>query len=268
MAAPTVAATNTQDTGGTTSFTHTLATGTGDKLFILSLDGNQTSNFVIDSAGWTTLINTSDPGNVAMLVGYKAGTSDASVQISWTSSERGSIYSARLAGSNFSVTAPESATATGDSTIPDPPNLDPTWTSTDTLVLAVVACDNGNISVSAYPYASNNVSQNTGTANGALVGVCSTTSTGGAINPGTFTISSGEQWVAANIAIAASGTAITGTAAVTLGALTSTASGNAVTAITGTSTVTLAALESTAVGTVGEVGAALTGSNALVLGLL
>lgn len=209
MAAPTVAATATEDTLGTTSFTHTLATGTGDKLFILGLDGQEQSNFSIVSSGWTVLAAVSEnsgSGQSCALVAYKPNTADASVQVSWTNIERGVFYSARIAGSDFAVTPPELASdlgASGPSTAPDPPNLDPTWTSTDTLVLAACACDTGNISVSAFPYASNQVQVNTGTANAALVGVCSTTSTGGAVNPGSFTISVSEQWVAFNIAIAA-----------------------------------------------------------------
>jgi len=68
--------------------------------------------------------------------------------------------------------------------------------------------DEGNSSgVSAYPYADNNLNQDSSGSSGVAVGVCSDELTGVTQDPGTFTIGSSTLWGCGTISVepAASG---------------------------------------------------------------
>lgn len=95
--------------------------------------------------------------------------------------------------------------STSTSTTPDPPSLDPAnWDAEDTLWLAVTSVD-ASRTVSAYP-SSPDTFTNTGYLasggnSGATLGWARLEKNAASVDPGTFTISSSDEWVAATIAI-------------------------------------------------------------------
>lgn len=90
---------------------------------------------------------------------------------------------------------------TGDSTNPNPPNLAPTWPTSDTLWLAVCGND-GNTAITAGPGGSWTNFQNDRWANSNGVGIASArlNSTVASVDPAAFTMTT-EQWCAFTIGI-------------------------------------------------------------------
>lgn len=84
---------------------------------------------------------------------------------------------------------------------PDPSNLDPAnWATEDTLWFAACYLDTSR-TISVYPLALYNTADVSGGSTGASLGVCLTRSTVSSLNPGTFTISAADDWIAATVAI-------------------------------------------------------------------
>lgn len=96
--------------------------------------------------------------------------------------------------------------ATGSpSSTPDPPSANPAnWDVEDTLWIAAIAVDTSR-TISAYPLADRNTADVSGGSTGATLGICTTTSAAASLNPGTFTISSSDDWAAATVAIRPAG---------------------------------------------------------------
>ncbi len=84
---------------------------------------------------------------------------------------------------------------------PDPLFLNPAnWITEDTLWFAACAVDTSR-TISVYPLADHNTADVSGGAGGATLGLCATTSAVDALDPGTFTISSSDDWEAAVVAV-------------------------------------------------------------------
>lgn len=87
------------------------------------------------------------------------------------------------------------------SSTPDPPSLDPVnWATEDTLWFAMCVVDTSR-TISVYPLADNNTADVSGGAGGATLGLCTLNDAVSSKDPGTFTISTSDQWGAATIAI-------------------------------------------------------------------
>lgn len=219
-AAPTVTSiTETQFTGNPTAHPCDLpATIEAGDLLTLTI-GLETGASSISSgpteASWTELWSgTAGPGNP--LGGSWAlvadGTEDGgTATITTTGGMNGAcqvhrILAAEWLGSLSGVTA---GTKTGGSgSTPNPPPVTPSW-SGDTLYMAQFGARNDDETVSAYPsgYTDNQTDTISGGASGgtdgATVGTATKEGTAAAENPGTFTLTDSEDWVANTIAVAA-----------------------------------------------------------------
>lgn len=184
-----------------------------------------------------------------------AGAETGTFTVTLSAAEQGAWRTIRVTGAH-PTSAPEVGTAaTGTSANPDPPNLDPAgWATEDTLWIACYGQDDGRRSQSAVPANyTNGFYDTSGGPTGAALGTARRTNTIGAENPGTFTISAAQAWVAQTLAIRPAPPTFTAT----LATGNATAAGTAVTATTpqaGTATLST--------GTATAAGTALTASDA------
>lgn len=222
MAFPTIVATRTS-VRSTNSTTHpvTLPNGSntvGRRVVILMGvdDGNaRTLSLtgwlpIATAAGDATQINNSNTSSVQGFYRDINGTegfdgTDDSVTFNSNATTMSSHISFLFEAGTFdSTTAPQWIGSTGTSTSPNPASLDPTWGTEDTLWIAMTSVDlssSAAITVSAYPYASNNLTASNSSTSGVRVGACTTTSATATVDPGTFTISASEDWVAVTVGI-------------------------------------------------------------------
>lgn len=178
-----------------------------DDLLIVAVsnDGTATQSWAHDQ-GFTDLIDTATAANRLVVKKLKVGgTFDTSLVITMSASERISYYvfkvpAARWDGDLANVQA--GTTATGTGTAPNPPSLSPSWARTLWLVLA--AHDDGSDSTSGAPsgegfqtfYAEvGTTSAGTGLRPIVLEDTASS------LDPGNFTLSASEEWIAATIGI-------------------------------------------------------------------
>jgi hypothetical protein len=113
-----------------------------------------------------------------------------------------------VTGTPFDLDGLATASASGVSSTPDPPNLDPAnWTTEDTLWLAACGVDTSR-TISVYPLANNNTADVSGGAGGATLGLCTLNDAVSSKNPGTFTISTSDDWCAFTVAIRPAGAAV------------------------------------------------------------
>lgn len=94
------------------------------------------------------------------------------------------------------------AAATGTTANPDPPAATDSWGTVDRKTIAVQGCDGGR-TTSAYPsgFTLNQFNDSSGGGAGCGLGSAGLNNNAGSQNPGTFTISASDQWVAATISI-------------------------------------------------------------------
>lgn len=216
MAFPTIQTADTKNgtvTSNSTSWTLTYPTNLANGDLILALvaiDANGTTTW---PAGW---VNRDQVGTTAVTEVYAKklsdGTETGTFTMSVASSEQGAWRIFRITGwegtlgttfvntgaSDGSVVVSDTASS---SSTPNPPSLDPVnWATEDTLWIATCAVDTSR-TISVYPLADNNTADVSGGAGGATLGVCTTTSAVSSLDPGTFTISASDDWVAATIAV-------------------------------------------------------------------
>jgi hypothetical protein len=165
-------------------------------------------------AGW---IATAQSGTAAVtaLAAKKVsvGTETGTFTLTLPASEQGGWRIFRITGwqgtigTTFSVNndgtggAVQGGTASSATANPDPPSYNPgLWDVEDTLWFAVCAVDTSR-TISVYPLADNNTADVSGGAGGATLGVCSTNSAVASLDPGTFTVSSSDDWQCFTVAI-------------------------------------------------------------------
>ena len=211
MATPTVQTTSTGYTTGT-SHVLTMPAGiaAGDLLIaFFSSSGPSTQTY---SGSWAELY---DMATGATLAGVgvwltAAGGDTLTVTSSISVDAMHVIY--RISGQHAS-SAPEAGTsATGNSANPDPPTLSPSWGSETTLWLAAMHHDAGTISVIPTNYTDSIKKDDAGSP---IIGTARRALTAASDDPGTFTVSAIEAWVAQTVAVrpaAGGSTALTGTA--------------------------------------------------------
>jgi hypothetical protein len=204
MAFPAVAATNTSvHTANVTSHTVNLASGTspGDILMVaFVVDGNPTVTW---PAGWNAR---AAQHNTAVRIEVRTrvadGTEGSTITITTSVAEQSVHRAWRITGCH-ATTGPEGLTATGATANPNPPVLDPAnWATEDTLWFALCAYDNGSRTLTAYPasYTDTLNDRSTGTG-GVGLGSGRRQNAVGSEDPGTFTISAADEWVAVTIGI-------------------------------------------------------------------
>lgn len=194
----------------TTTHTVTMPSGvaSGDLLVAaIEFDGRPVrSGQIIDN--WTEILNTSDSGDGVSLYAYwkrATGSEGSSQTISTDVAQCSSHKTWRITGDNTG-TVPASAVFQGSSpgTSADPPSLNPgSWDVEDTLWLALVASDDGSITVTGFPGSYTNTGQVNadGSTDGVTLGWARRENATASENPGAFTLSSATPFCTATIAI-------------------------------------------------------------------
>lgn len=206
MAFPVVAAVNGgNNPGDTANHTVNLPAGinAGDLLLVFfASDGNPTIGF---PGGWTCLFQEwAAGGSPAVRFGcwYRIadGGEGATINVTTSASERSAHTSYRIVD-YFGVPEAGTPVASGPTPNPDPPSSSPSWGALDTLWLAACGYDS-NKTVTFYP--TNYTDGRNDLANqvdGCGVGTARRELNAASENPGTFTISGNDQWVANTVAI-------------------------------------------------------------------
>ena len=151
--------------------------------------------------GWTQLFQEVNATCIKFGAWYRIadGEEGATITVTTSASEQSAHTSYRITG--YSGT-PEAGTATTGYTVnPNPPNLTPSWGAADTLWFA--SCSNDFLPiVTVYPtdYTDGRY-DNSYTINGCLVGTARRELNAVSEDPGTFTLSFQELWVANTVAI-------------------------------------------------------------------
>lgn len=151
--------------------------------------------------GWSDLTFAATNNQGVLSIRYRvwqAGDADPAI----THASEGTAWQVYRFLVNTFTSPPEAASNSGDSTNPDPPNLDPSgWGIENTYWLAVAAND-GNVAITAGPTNYTASFQNDRWANSNGVGIASgrRANAVSAENPGTFTMAT-EQWGAATVAV-------------------------------------------------------------------
>jgi hypothetical protein len=216
MAFPTVQDADTKNgvvTSNSTSWALTYPTNlaSGDLILaFMATDGVPSPTF---PAGWIVGAQNAS-GSAAKLIFAKKlsdGTETGTFTVTLDASEQGAWRIFRITGwegtigTNFVNQAQSGAVVQagvfGASANPDPPSLDPiNWDVEDTLWLAACGVDTSR-TISVYPLAGRNTADVSGGAGGATLGICTTESAVASLDPGTFTISTSDDWAAVTVAV-------------------------------------------------------------------
>lgn len=181
----------------------------GDLLLVFFCsDGNPVITF---PGGWTQLFQTISGGLVAFCCWYRIadGGEGATITVNTSLNQKTAHTSYRITG--YSAVPEVGVSATGVSANPDPPNLAPSWGAKDTLWFASCGYDDGAKTVNAYPanYL-NGRNDRSNSVTGCGVGTAERDLNASPENPGTFTLSGADEWVANTVAIQSRGSAAGG----------------------------------------------------------
>jgi len=163
-------------------------------------------------AGWTEFFETVNGSAVTLALAYRQadGGEGATITVTTGNAERSAHCSYRISGhEDPTIRGPEATTnATGLNDSPNPPVVTPVGGATDYLWLAVHGSD-GPLTTTAFPtnYI-NGISVGAAGGEGCAVGAAERDLNASSEDPGVFTISASEEWVAATIAIYPPGTSI------------------------------------------------------------
>ena len=204
MTFPTVASSNnSSEPSDTTSHTVNLPSNiaSGDLLIVfIATDGNNQMTY---PEGWNEFFALSEQLACHLSIAWRKadGTEGASITVTSSHSETSAHISYRITGAEDPTTqAPEASTgATGSSTNPDPDSLTPTGGAKDYLWIAIVSQDGAFTKITAYPtnYTDGEYKYDAG----ACVGLARRELNASSENPGTFTTSNDDNWVACTIAV-------------------------------------------------------------------
>lgn len=205
MTFPSVVTTNTSvDDTDTLNHTVSLPSGivSGNLLIVpFCTDGDESVGF---PAGWTEIFELAF-GIVTLAVAYRKadGTEGATITVTTGTTEQSSHCSYHITGHEDPTTqAPEISVGGLDiSANPDPDSLTPTGGAKDYLWLAIHGHD-VNRTTDAFPTSySNGISTQGANAAGTGIGCAERQLNASSENPGTFTISASQRWVAATMAV-------------------------------------------------------------------
>ncbi len=203
---PVVAATdggnnNANNTDHTVNMPDTGGIDAGDLLLVFFIsDGSVSITF---PEGWTDLDSSGLPASTGS---YKSayrvadGGEGATITVTTNNAEKSAHTSFRITGYEG---VPEKGTAaTGDSDVPNPPNLTPSWDQTNTLWFVVAGHDTGTITFSGYPADYGDTRDDrSNDADGVGIGTARRELNAASDNPGAFTLSAANQWAANTVAI-------------------------------------------------------------------
>lgn len=211
MAFPVVAdAVATAQTTNSTSWTIDVpAHNAGDLLILaIGMDGAPTINSLSAVGGtdaWTQRGNAAN-GTANRLAVYRcratASRAASTVTLSLAATEQGVCRCLRITGAHPTTEVAISASATGSSTTPNPAALDPAdWATEDTLWIAYCNTD-AAVTATAAPASFDNLfSDVSGGGNGAGLHSARREQAVSSQDPGTFTLSATETWVAFTVGI-------------------------------------------------------------------
>ncbi len=226
MAFPTVQDADTKTglvTTNSNSWTLTYPTNLASGDLILAFVATDGATIPTWPSGWLEDHINNGANTLHVAKKLSAGTESGNFTLGLSASEQGAWRIFRITGWEGTIgtvfgnagscgAAVDVLSTTGSPSLnPDPASLDPsTWATEDTLWFAACSVDTSR-TISVYPLSGRNTADVSGGAGGATLGLCTTESAVASLNPGTFTISSSDDWVAATVAIrpAASGTTYT-----------------------------------------------------------
>jgi hypothetical protein len=164
---------------------------------IAGFDGNPTVTW---PAGWTQFFGGNNGGAVRLAAAYRVadGTEQERISVTTSAGLRSSHVAYRISGAAAAPTA--SASATGSSTAPNPASFTPAGGAKSYLWLAAEAHGGNEVPVTVYP--SGYVRGVSAANNGGNVAATSRGIKAATEDPGAFTLSSSNAWVAATFAIA------------------------------------------------------------------
>lgn len=213
MAFPVVASTSVSS-GTSSGISISLPAGTvaGDLLVLIAaFDGavSETHDIFVVESGWTRAALATAQGYVSGAVLWKVATGSdaATVDLSGNgAAEAGGVIAYRITGHGGQVECAhtDNYTSVSDlSATPDSPALTPTWGAADTLWITAASVDNASRTYTADPAGYANPVEYDGAASSAAVRTRALTKAANAAteDPGAYTVSVSEQWVAFTIAI-------------------------------------------------------------------
>lgn len=210
VAFPTIAATATSiDTTTNTTQVISLPAGisSGDLLLLAFYGSGTDASLHTTATGWTLLGESVVTNSVAHLsVFYRIADGGEGASVSFTTDvsedSAGCVY--RIAGQH-AVTTPQinAGPPVGSSTSPDPELLTPTWSTEDTLFIAIGGADGSAVDFTAYPtnYDTSQITIPTHTANGGACAMAARAYTADSDDPGVFTIDTSVRWITYTVAV-------------------------------------------------------------------
>lgn len=209
MAFPTVtqSLTTGNSGGNTTQNTITLPTHAAGDLIIGAFCNDGTATVSVGSgASFNKLTDTASAANRLTTWWFLCTTASHTLRLDTSASESSAwVFMTIDSGTHGTATSnPEQGTAaTGNTSTPNPPNLDPSgWGTEDTLWIVAYGWD-ANVSNSAYPanYTYKQGTDRVSGGAGAGVALAARQLNAASEDPGTATLSASEDWVAATIAV-------------------------------------------------------------------
>jgi hypothetical protein len=203
MAFPVVAASITsKEDSNTTSHTVSLPSGISVGNLLLVFFATDGDNTITNWGGFTEIFSVSNGTASSLHVGYKIAVGSDTLTVTTSSSEESSHVAYRITGHHTSQMPEASSGNTGNSDSPDPDELTPTGGAKDYLWIAAEGNDHLD-TTSAWPtnFTLYNKEESNANAGGCNVGVGGYELNASVLNPGTFTLDAGEQWVACTVAV-------------------------------------------------------------------
>lgn len=173
----------------------------GDLLLVFfTVDENPVVTF---PAGWTQIFNDNSGANLRYAAFYRVsnGTEGASITVTTDSAQMSAHTSYRI---RHYTGVPESAVSVGGLSIsPNPPVLGPAWGAALNAWFAVTGYDVGTTTVTGYPanYTNDQRNDRANDATGVGQGTAWRSLNAANDNPGTYTLSGAETWLANTVAV-------------------------------------------------------------------
>lgn len=192
---------------GITLASHT----TGDRLLVSYVIDGGASTYSSHTAGWDILINETDTqGQITLMVFEKIAASASETLTITLSATRTARAIARTITGSDTATAGSAQVANSSgspSTTADPPSVTPAWGSADTLWVTFAAFDNSTRTLSSYPtnYSNTQLEAGSGTSSTPRLATAARELAATSEDPGAYTFSDVDQWVAATVAIKPAG---------------------------------------------------------------
>ena len=197
---PVVQSTANSNSGSTTNHSVTMPTGIEAGDLLLAFFTTNSDSTVNTPAGWTKLVDQTEPTfpDIRLAVYSKRAVGGDSLTVVTNNNETSAHCVYRIYTDNEAEAAAVGAASA--SANPNPPPLTPTGGAQDFLWFA--AFGSTGVTVSSYPsnYTDNQVSN---TAGGRSIAAATRNLDASSEDPGTYTISSSNDWVAVTVAVEA-----------------------------------------------------------------